>query len=520
MSALSSCSPALAIVGVVTLGVITENGWPSCDYPDCDNSTVPGTSVSIPVQIGEPNTILKAFLADLNQFVEPYNGQNDWGGWTPTNSVATSNHLGGTAVDFNWNDHPMGPEAEDPTAGWQGSTLIDGDEVPAVRALLAFYEGMVYWGDDWTTPKDSMHFQMGYGTYDGGNTGDAWNPSMHSDPKCMDFISRKIRKDMFSVYQRGGTSQGGQVWPAGVTTGNTPPAVTTPPPPTTTPPAQPSGDTVSPTTTDAATVLAAAIGSTVDFAQGILPAIQQGLIGSQCTNINRIAMWLAQEGEESAGFTATVEIGDIDGTTYQGRTWEQITGLANYNAFSAWCFQQGLVSSATYFGDNPAALGDPKWESLGATWYWTVARPTINAMADAGNVQGVTEAINGGDNGLDERTRRYNLALAQGNALLTLVQTAPTQETITLTVNLDDWNNLLADVAYVKAQVGPTDPTWGADSSLGKDTAGNELTLRDGIAEFKRALEDPKVAVVTFQTEAPPASTTAAPAAPATPGAS
>lgn len=475
----------------MALGILTEDGWPSCDYSDCDTSTVPGTKVSIPVQIGEPNTILKAFLADLNAYVEPYNGASDWGGWTPTNSVGTSNHLGGTAVDFNWADHPMGPAAEDPAAGWQGSSLINGDEVPAVRALLDFYEGLVYWGADWDTPKDSMHFQMGYDTYDGGNTGDPWNPSMHSDPKLMDFIGRKIRRDMFSVYQRGGTSQNGTVYGAAA-----------PPPP--------------PDTSSALNVLMAATGVSADLAAQILPQITAGLIGSQCTNDKRIAMWLAQEGEESAGFTATVEIGDIDGTTYQGRTWEQITGAANYGAFSAWAFAHGVagVTSATYFVDNPAALGDPQYESLGATWYWTVARPQINGLCDQGDVQGVTEAINGGDNGLADRTARWNQALALGDKLLVLIQPAPTTtpptEMITLTVPADQFAQLCADTAYIRAQIGPKETDWTEASSLGTDTAGDELTLRDGTAAMKRtvdALADRLSSSPIAAAPTPPAST-------------
>jgi putative chitinase len=445
--------------------------------------------VSIPVQIGEPNTILKAFLADLNAYVEPYNGENDWGGWTPTNSVATSNHLGGTAVDFNWNDHPMGPAAEDPTAGWQGSSLIAGDEVPAVRTLLDFYEGMVYWGADWTTPKDSMHFQMGYGTYDGGNTGDAWTPAMHSDASCMDFIKRKIRPDMFSVYRRGGTSQNGTVWPADVTTGVAPPSSPTPPPSTVTTgptPVQPVGDTTSPAGTDPATVLVAATGVSADTAAKILPDVTQGLIDSQCTNINRIAMWLAQIGEESAGFTATVEIGTIDGTTYQGRTWIQITGQANYASFSQWAYANNVpgVTSATYFVDNPAALGDLQYAAIGPAWYWTIARPQINGLCDNSDVVGVTQAINGGQNGIDDRTRRWNLALAQGNDLLALIQQSTTTTTpggALMALTDDEQQELLDKVRYIFDQVGPRLPAWGSASSFGIYPDGSEMTERDGL---------------------------------------
>ena len=82
--------------------MITENGWPSCDIDGCTQNEIPGMGVSIPLQTGIPNTLMKAFAADLNWYVEAYNGEGDMGGWTATNSVATSNHLGGTAMDYNW----------------------------------------------------------------------------------------------------------------------------------------------------------------------------------------------------------------------------------------------------------------------------------------------------------------------------------------------------------------------------------------------------------------------------------
>lgn len=168
----------------------TENGWPSCGPDQLDRTPVPGTGgkLVIPLQKGIPATIMRAFAADINQYVESLNnarGYTDEGGWTPTNSVATSNHLGGTAMDLNWEDHPMG----NADAGWGGSDIIPGNQVPAVRELLKWYEGMIFWGNDWDSPKDSMHFQCGYDTYD--NQG-----------KCADFIKRKIRADGFSTFRR------------------------------------------------------------------------------------------------------------------------------------------------------------------------------------------------------------------------------------------------------------------------------------------------------------------------------
>lgn len=167
---------------------MTENGWPACGPELLDRSAVPGTGIVIPLQRGIPSRIMKAFAADFHAYVESlYNarGGTDEGGWTPTNSVATSNHLGGTAMDLNWSDHPMG----NALAGYTAA------ETAVVRELLAFYEGMIFWGNDWNSPKDSMHFQMGYNTY-------------NNQAKCNDFIKRKIRADGFSTFRRGGTGGG------------------------------------------------------------------------------------------------------------------------------------------------------------------------------------------------------------------------------------------------------------------------------------------------------------------------
>jgi predicted chitinase len=371
---------------------ISENGWPIVDEGSCSWITVPGTdpAVSLEIQQGQPLLILRAWAADINAFVQTLRDA-DSACWTEGNSVATSNHLGGTAEDLDWDDHPMG----NADAGWNAY------QIATIRDMLAFYEGTVFWGNDWDSPKDSMHFQMGYNTY--------------GNPATADFINRKIRADGFSLYRREALA----------------------PAPTPTPAPAP--------TTTSAEILAAAIGSTVDFATSILPSVQQGLAGSQCTNVNRVAMWLAMEGEESAGFTATVEIGNIDGTTYQGRTWEQITGLANYAAFSQWAYQQSYVSSPTYFVDNPASLGDARWESLGAVWYWTVARPQINSLCDNRDIVGVTEAINGGTNGLAARQARYSRALAQGDALLALTTTPTTGDED----EMAGWNEDLVSRAMV-----------------------------------------------------------------------
>lgn len=176
---------------MVQVGIESENLWrpAKLDASRLDRSPIPGTSVIIPLMAGIPSTILKAFAADLNAYVESVmnsRGGTDEGGWTPTNSVATSNHLNGTAFDYNWSDHPMGPPAEQ--AGWNSI------EIQTLRELLTFYTWngvrMVWWAADWNSPKDSMHFQMGYDTYG-------------KQDVCRDFIANRIRSDGFSTFRRG-----------------------------------------------------------------------------------------------------------------------------------------------------------------------------------------------------------------------------------------------------------------------------------------------------------------------------
>ncbi|WP_236741383.1 M15 family metallopeptidase [Mycobacteroides abscessus] len=336
---------------------------------ECTWVTVPGTSVSLQIQNGQPLAILRAFAADFNAYVEPLRDP-DSACWTPTNSVPTSNHLSGTACDFNWNDHPF----QVSYAGFSSK------ETATVRELLDFYEQTVFWGQDWQSPKDAMHFQVGYNTY--------------QNPHTADFIARKIRADGFSTFRRSNKPNGG------------------------------------------APILAAATGLSEARAAEILPAVSDGLKASQCTNVNRIAMWLAQVGHESAGFNATEEyasgaayegradLGNTqpgDGVRFKGRSWIQITGRNNYAAFSRWCSGKGLVLSPTEFVDNPNRLAELRWAGIGAAWYWTVARPDINALSDRQDLETVTRRINGGTNGLADRRDRYNRALLQGDALLQLL---------------------------------------------------------------------------------------------------
>lgn len=150
----------------------------------------------------------------------------------------------------------------------------------------------------------------------------------------------------------------------------------------------------------------------------------------------RLARYLGQTCHESMGWTYDREIwgntpaqvrydtrtdlgnspaADGDGYLYRGRTGIQITGKANYRAFRDWCRAQGL-QPWDFEADPERVLSDP-WEGLGPAWYWATCRRkglSLNDMADRGDDEAVTRAINGGTNGLADRlacTLRAGLVL-------------------------------------------------------------------------------------------------------------
>ena len=144
----------------------SSNGWPMVDTGSCTWVNIPGTSVTLQIQNGQPLAILRAFAADFNAYVEPLRDP-DSACWTATNSVSSSNHLSGTAMDLNWNSHPF----QIANAGF------DAAKIATVRELLSFYEGTVFWGNDWSSPKDAMHFQLA-SLANGGNINTYGNPAV------------------------------------------------------------------------------------------------------------------------------------------------------------------------------------------------------------------------------------------------------------------------------------------------------------------------------------------------------
>lgn len=95
-----------------------------------------------------------------------------------------------------------------------------------------------------------------------------------------------------------------------------------------------------------------------------------------------------------------------DGFAFRGRGLIQLTFKDNYRACGT-ALGKDLVA-------NPDLLLRPELATLAAAWYWQ--SHGCNAMADAGEIRGITKAVNGGYNGLPERMAllsKASLALAE-----------------------------------------------------------------------------------------------------------
>jgi len=82
-----------------------------------------------------------------------------------------------------------------------------------------------------------------------------------------------------------------------------------------------------------------------------------------------------------------------DGWNYCGRGLIQITGKANYAAFAE--------SIDTPVEQVPEFLGTFEGAVQSACWFWE--NNNLNALADNGDVLGITKKVNGGTLGLEER---------------------------------------------------------------------------------------------------------------------
>lgn len=107
---------------------------------------------------------------------------------------------------------------------------------------------------------------------------------------------------------------------------------------------------------------------------------------------NRVYGGRLGNGAESSG----------DGWRYRGRGLIQLTGRANYTAYSK-------AAGVDAVG-NPHLLVAPTFAADAAGWFW--AARGLNEIADTGDIQAVTRRVNGGYNGLEDRQQWLKRAVA------------------------------------------------------------------------------------------------------------
>lgn len=107
---------------------------------------------------------------------------------------------------------------------------------------------------------------------------------------------------------------------------------------------------------------------------------------------NRVYVGRNGNGNEASG----------DGWRYRGRGLIQLTGRANYRAAS--------VDPGADYETHPDLVSQPDHACLTAAWFW--AEHGCNALADAGQIDAITRAINGAAMaGAAERRALYAEAL-------------------------------------------------------------------------------------------------------------
>lgn len=162
-----------------------------------------------------------------------------------------------------------------------------------------------------------------------------------------------------------------------------------------------------------------AAGARADTFAPLLEAARARWIGN---DPDVVAHWLAQIAHESGQLRYTEEIwgptdaqrryegrADLgntepgDGSRFRGRGLIQLTGRANYRAYSE--------ASGQDFVSSPGSVSEPVYAADSAGWFWSSNR--ISSLIDEPDpVLAVTRRVNGGTNGLADRRRYYAAARA------------------------------------------------------------------------------------------------------------
>lgn len=119
----------------------------------------------------------------------------------------------------------------------------------------------------------------------------------------------------------------------------------------------------------------------------------------------------AYEGREDLGNTQ-----HGDGKRFKGRGGIQCTGRFNYREFTFWVRKHIDFNTPDFVAHSELLLQAP-WAGLCAIWYWETHN--LNVLADRDDLYAVTEEINGGRNGINDRRiklkrAKYTIARLSG----------------------------------------------------------------------------------------------------------
>jgi len=132
----------------------SQNGY-SIDPGLIAKFTVQGTAVKLNLRKGDAAVLLLHFAAWWHTHISPLK-QAQCGGYNNrviAGSKTKSNHASGTAEDLNWNEFPQ--HARRTTVAQRS----------AIRAQLAYYEGALRWGGDYSSSNlDEMHVEINAGS--------------------------------------------------------------------------------------------------------------------------------------------------------------------------------------------------------------------------------------------------------------------------------------------------------------------------------------------------------------------
>lgn len=136
---------------------VSLNGWP---VPPKKLVTfkIPGTKRAVTLD-ADAGPVLVALAADYHKTVRPIDvGPWDEGGYNNRDARNAagkkSNHASGTAIDLNWSEEGAQNSA------WGKRFFATVKAKAAIAILRKRYGAVLFWGGDWRTFKDYMHWEI------------------------------------------------------------------------------------------------------------------------------------------------------------------------------------------------------------------------------------------------------------------------------------------------------------------------------------------------------------------------